>query len=447
MPYEKIGKNDPVCIADEVPFEIPDSWEWCRLGDLFHTIMGQSPSGDTVSEHGNGMEFHQGKICFGDRYLKPSSQTTTAPTKVAPANSVLLCVRAPVGKVNITDREICIGRGLCSVVPLGGISVDFAYILLETYEDIFTKQATGTTFIAITGEVVKNQLVPVPPLAEQIRIINKIEKISPFVYEYGVKENQLSILNNTFPDSLKKSILQQAVMGKLVPQDPDDEPASVILERIRAEKQALIKSGKLKQDKHESIIYRRDNSHYEKINDQELCIDEEIPFDIPDTWVWARLGTVSTYAETKKKINAKDADPSLWGLDLEDIEKGGRLLIKHTVGERKAIGDKTFFEAGDILYSKLRPYLLKVLVADEDGICTPEIVPFKMFGSIEPSYIVAYLKSPYVDDTINAATYGIKMPRAGTETMTGLLVPIPPIAEQQRILEQIKRAFTFVSAL
>ena len=152
------------------------------------------------------------------------------------------------------------------------------------------------------------------------------------------------------------------------------------------------------------IIISTYNLPYEKVGKNEpVCIADEVTFEIPDSWEWARLGTVSTYAETKKEINAKDAEPSLWGLDLENIEKGGILLAKLSVGERKVIGDKTVFEAGDILYSKLRPYLLKILVADEDRICTPEIVPFKMYGAIEASYIVTYLKSPYVNDTINAA--------------------------------------------
>ena len=163
MYYEKVGKEIHD-ISDEIPFDIPESWEWVRLGDLFHLIMGQSPKGDKVFEGGNGTEFHQGKICFGDKYLKPSNQTTSEPTKRAPANSVLLCVRAPVGKVNITDREICIGRGLCAVIPLGNMSVDFSFFWLATLEDSFIKQATGTTFIAITGEIVKNQLIPIPPL-------------------------------------------------------------------------------------------------------------------------------------------------------------------------------------------------------------------------------------------------------------------------------------------
>ena len=173
---------------------------------------------------------------------------------------------------------------------------------------------------------------------------------------------------------------------------------------------------------------------------------DEVPFDIPDSWEWVRLGTISSYAETKQKINATSADPSIWGLDLEDIEKGGRLLEHKTVGERKAVGDKTVFAKGDILYSKLRPYLLKILVAPDDGICTPEIVPFRVYGGIDPNYIVNYLKSPYVDNLINSITYGVKMPRVGTETMTSLLVPMPPLEEQRRIVEKIDGVASAISA-
>ena len=173
---------------------------------------------------------------------------------------------------------------------------------------------------------------------------------------------------------------------------------------------------------------------------------DEVPFDIPDSWEWVRLGNISSYAETKQKVNATNADPSIWGLDLEDIEKGGRLLEHKTVGERKAVGDKTVFAKGDILYSKLRPYLLKILVAPDDGICTPEIVPFRAYGGIDPNYIVNYLKSPYVDNLINSITYGVKMPRVGTETMTSLLVPIPPLEEQRRIVEKIDEVASTVSA-
>ena len=223
---------------------------------------------------------------------------------------------------------------------------------------------------------------------------------------------------------LKNSILQWAIQGKLVPQDPND-----------------------KRDKNASIIYRgEDNSYYEKMlaTGEVKCIDEEVPFEIPKGWEWCRLGEISTYAQTKRKINASNADTQLWELDLEDIEKGGRLLNIKTVGERKAIGDKTVFNCGDILYSKLRPYLLKILVAPEGGICTPEIIPFTCYGNICKDYIVSFLKSPYVDDYINSATFGVKMPRVSTETMTSLLVPLPSLSEQFRIDTRIKELMPYI---
>ena len=246
---------------------------------------------------------------------------------------------------------------------------------------------------------------------------------------------------------LKNSILQWAIQGKLVPQDPNDEPASVLLEKIRQEKERLIKEKKIKRDKNASIIYRgEDNSYYEKLlaTGEVKCIDEEIPFEVPQGWEWCRLGEISTYAQTKRKINASKADTQLWGLDLEDIEKGGKLLNIKTVGERKAIGDKTVFNRGDILYSKLRPYLLKILVAPEGGICTPEIIPFTCYGNICKDYIVSFLKSPYVDDYINSATFGVKMPRVSTETMKSLLVPLPPLSEQFRIDTKTKELMPYI---
>ena len=246
---------------------------------------------------------------------------------------------------------------------------------------------------------------------------------------------------------LKNSILQWAIQGKLVPQDPNDKPASVLLDKIRQEKERLIKEKKIKRDKNASIIYRgEDNSYYEKMlaTGEVKCIDEEIPFEVPKGWKWCRLGEISTYAQTKRKINASNADTQLWGLDLEDIEKGGRLLNIKTVGERKAIGDKTIFNRGDILYSKLRPYLLKILVAPEGGICTPEIIPFTCYGNICKDYIVSFLKSPYVDDYINSATFGVKMPRVSTETMTSLLVPLPPLSEQFRINTKAKELMPYI---
>ena len=164
---------------DEIPFDIPESWKWVRLGDIYRITMGQSPDGESISESTCGLEFHQGKMFFGEDYLQKSNQVTDKPTKIAEPNSVLLCVRAPVGIVNITEREICIGRGLCAISTYANMDAKYVLYSLRSCKADFIKKATGTTFSAITGEVVKNQIIPLPPLAEQKRIVAKIEELMP----------------------------------------------------------------------------------------------------------------------------------------------------------------------------------------------------------------------------------------------------------------------------
>ena len=361
-----------------------------------------------------------------------------------------------IGKIALIDKDYSdtvVGGFVLMLIPHFNDDIVSEYLLYafaakhhrDNCRNITHK--SGQAFYNLSREQMMNLPVPIPPREEMGRIIAMLKRVLPKVADYAVVDTALQNLNGSFPEALKKSILQEAVQGKLVPQDPSDEPAEALLERIRAEKQRLIKEGKIKKDKHESVIFRRDNSHYEKLDGVERCIDDELPFEIPENWCWARLGSISSYAETKQKVNAANADSAIWGLDLEDIEKGGRLIVRKTVGERKAIGDKTVFSKGDILYSKLRPYLLKILVAPECGICTPEIVPFQVYGGIVSEYIVNFLRSPYVDNLINSITYGVKMPRIGTETMITLFVPIPPIAEQHRIVRRIEELLPLVKGL
>ena len=322
-----------------------------------------------------------------------------------------------IGKIALIDKDYSdtvVGGFVLMLIPHFNDDVLSQYLLYafaakhhrDNCRNITHK--SGQAFYNLSREQMMNLPVPIPPRGEMERIIAMLKRVLPKVADYAVADIALQNLNSSFPEALKKSILQEAVQGKLVPQDPSDEPAEALLERIRAEKQRLIKEGKIKKDKHESIIFRRDNSHYEKLDGVERCIDDELPFEIPENWCWARLGSISSYAETKQKVNAANADSAIWGLDLEDIEKGGRLIVRKTVGERKAIGDKTVFSKGDILYvRKLRPYLLKILVAPECGICTPEIVPFQVYGGIVSEYIVNFLRSPYVDNLINSITYRV----------------------------------------
>lgn len=230
------------------------------------------------------------------------------------------------------------------------------------------------------------------------------------------------------PQELKNSILQLAIQGKLVEQRPEEGTAEELFARIQEEKQRLIKAGKIKKEKPLPEI-----------------TEDEKPFEIPESWMWVRLGNVSTYNQRKEKISANDITGDMWSLDLEDIEKeSGKIINICKASERKISGDKVKFHKGQILYSKLRPYLKKILVATDDGICSSEIVPFNLYGNIDSQYAVYFLKSPHVDFIINSVTYGVKMPRVGTDTMIELLFPLPPLAEQKRIVAKIEELLPYI---
>ena len=236
---------------------------------------------------------------------------------------------------------------------------------------------------------------------------------------------------------LRQKILDLAIKGKLVPQDPNDEPASKLLERIREEKEQLIKEGKLKRDKNESYIFVGDDKlHYEKFADRSVvCIEDEIPFEIPESWAWARLKDIANYGRMQSLTYKQIQDKNLWILDLEDIEKEtSKLITRNRINNKMFSSSKKKFVKNDVLYGKLRPYLDKVLIADEDGICTTEIVPIRIYKDILPEYLRYILKSPCFLYYVNNLTYGVKMPRLGTDDAENALLPIPPLSEQKKIV-------------
>lgn len=425
---------------DEKPFEIPESWEWVRLFDIYNFI---DYRGSTPNKLNCGIPLVTAKNVkrgYNDYsikdYISKEEFEQRKSRGISKKGDILFTTEAPLGNVSLADLDtFSAGQRLITLQAYSGDDVNnklmMLFMLSNSFMQSLLEKKTGTTVAGIKASKLKDVLIPLPPLAEQHLIVAKIEELLPKVEEYGKAQDALNKLNAELPERLKKSILQEAIEGRLVPQDPNDEPASVLLAKIRKEKEQLVKAGKLKK----------------KDLEETPITEDEIPFEIPESWEWMRLGEISTYANTKKKINAAQADSNLWGLDLEDIEKGGRLLCLKSVGERKAIGDKTCFSEGDILYSKLRPYLLKILIAPRDGICTPEIIPFTCYGCICKEFIVSLLKSAYVDDYINSVTFGVKMPRVSTETMVSLVIPLPPLAEQKRIVAKLEQVLGEIDKL
>lgn len=437
--YEKVGNNEPKCIENELPFDIPDSWCWVRLGNAYNIIMGQSPNGGSVNAF-NGIEFHQGKICFGKTYLQISNQKTTMPTKVINEKAIVLCVRAPVGKVNIVERQVCIGRGLCAIIPMAATPIKFIYLLLQTYEESFNKKATGTTFKAISIEIIFNQLIPLPPLHEQQRIVAEIEKFEPLISEYDKLEQQKSKLDSEIYDKLKKSILQYAIQGKLVPQDENDEPASELLKRIRAENKA--KLGKKYVD---SYIYKGDdNCYYEHIDGKTKDDVTEVPIELPDNWEWARWGDLSYSIQYGYNAPAKECG-RIKMVRISDIHDN---TVDWTNVPFCDIDEKDIntylLKANDILFARTggtvgKSYL--VTVVPEDAIYAGYLIRTQYSSELSAQYLKYFMESSLYWAQLREGTIATAQPNCNGQTLSKMLLPIPPFAEQQRIVNKINEIF------
>lgn len=278
LPYEKVGKKEPVCIADEVPFEIPESWEWVRLGSLCSVVTkGTTPRGGNVAYLNSGIGFLRAENVAGmdcldtDKmnYINEETHSGYLKRSILFENDILITIAGTLGRtalVRKNDLPLNANQAISIVRLINTREMDLLYLIFALNSPLIQKKLTAqkkiTAIPNLTLEIISDCFIPIPPFFEQCRIVAKIEELLPYIEKYKKAETQQEKLRIDFPDQLKKSILQEAVQGKLVPQDPSDEPASVLLERIRAEKERLIKEGKIKRDKYESIIFRRDNENY-----------------------------------------------------------------------------------------------------------------------------------------------------------------------------------------
>ena len=444
--YEKMLVTGEVkCIDEEVPFEIPQGWEWCRMGSIGDWGAGATPAKSNPDYYGGSILWlRTGELNNGIVYDSEIKVTKKAlqecSLRMNRIGDVLIAMYgATIGKVAIVGKELTTNQACCACTPFGIYNYFLFFFLMGSQID-FIKKGEGGAQPNISREKLVSHLMPIPPLTEQYRIVEKIQYLLPLVEKYSDSQILQDKLNAEIKDKLRKSILQEAIQGKLVLQIAEEGSAQELLERIKEEKRKLVKEGKLKKSAlNDSIIFRGDdNRYYEKIGKKIVCIEDEVPFEIPNSWVWARLGAIVDFSKSQT-ISSSMLDMDSWILDLEDIEKdSGRLLQKKRMKELLSKSDKHLFYKGNVLYSKLRPYLNKVIVADEDGACTTEILAFD-FGHIYNKYAQAYLMSPFFVDYANSDSYGIKMPRLGSKKGNNALFPIPPLREQQRIVEKIEQ--------
>ena len=475
LPYEKIGKNEPVCIADEVPFEIPESWEWVRLGNYAEKVTDQVASGSFASLRENVPSLKEPNYAimvktadFSNGFTRNLTYTTKQGYEFL-ANSnlfggeLILSNIGSIGKCFIVPKLNCkmtLAPNSIMIRLTDEFLRDYLYNFIlspQGFEEL-NEITSGTAMKKFNKTDLKRILIPVPPVNEQKRIVNKLQEVKHLTDKYKELEDNSTRLNTDFPNQLKKSILQYAVQGELVPQDSADEPASVLLERIRAEKEQLIKSGKIKRDKHESVIFRRDNSYYERVDGIERCIDDEIPFEISDSWEWCRLGELIETIDTGKSFKCEERPPDkneygiikvsavTWGTFNQEESKTCFSTSPWVKGYSIQVDDFLICRAntaalvgGCVIVDKISKRLM----------LSDKVLRIEFSDSISKTYVLYTLRTPFVRAQLSAAASGTSesMKNISQNAIKGLLIPFPPIKEQYRIVSKVEESLSKIKTL
>ena len=462
-PYEKIG-DEVRSLADEVPFDIPDSWEWVTLQTIATSSLGKTL--DKAKNKGDLKPY----LCSINVYWDGIDLTTVKEARLEESElpkyllrpgDLLICEGGDVGRSAVWEstQEMYYQNALHRVRFYGGINPHYFQLLLECYKgnQILDAYSKGMTIKHLVQTALNTIVFPLPPLSEQTRIVDAVNRLLPYLHSYDKAEQKLTALNTGFPEALKKSILQEAVQGKLVPQDPSDEPAEALLERIRAEKQRLIKEGKIKKDKHESVIFRRDNSHYEKRGSEEICIDEEIQFEVPSSWALIRLDDIGIYRKgpfgsslTKSMFVPKGADTVKVYEQKNAIQKDHTLGTYYITRQYYESKMRSFtVEPGDILVSCAgtigETYVLPEQI--ELGIINQALMRMTIFAPIDLDYFLLYfdyvLKQTAKESSKGSAIKNIPP----FEIFKKLILPLPPLEEQKRIVEKVRELESLCNSL
>jgi len=460
-------------------FELPAGWAWGLLPQVVKNkkyAIKRGPFGSSIKKDffvPDGYKVYEQQhaikddFSIGKYYIDEKKFSELKAFEVRP-NDIIISCSGTVGKVAIAPEWMepgIINQALLKIsLNENALLNNYFKILFPAYfmetETLSDLQGTAQKNI-VSVATLKNEFFPLPPIEEQKRIVDKVDELLALCDQLEENQEQSIFAHHALVDTLletltsakdaedftkawqriaahfdtvftteysidklKETILQLAVMGKLVLQNPDDEPASVLLEKIAAEKERLIKEGKIKKQKPLPEIS-----------------EEEKPFELPESWTWIRLGDVTNYGITNK-AEFSDVSENTWVLELEDVEKeSSKLLQKKRASNRNFLSSKNRFEVGDVIYGKLRPYLDKVIVADEEGVCTTEMMPIRGYIDIIPEYLKLVLKTSYFIHYANESTHGMNLPRLGTEKARLSLFPLTTKAEQIKIVAKVDELF------
>ena len=434
---KKIKKDKPLSSIseDELLYDIPQNWKAVRVGEIGSWSAGATPSRSHPEYYGGNIPWLKtGDLNDGDIYEVPEFITEEgvqhSSVRLNPVGTVLMAMYgATIGKLGILQIEATTNQACCACICYEGMWNKYLFYYLLSQRKSYIAMGAGGAQPNISKDKIVNSIIALPPLLEQKRIVAKIEELMPFVEQYAAASTKLNTLNTTFPDMMKKSILQEAVQGKLVPQDPNDEPASVLLKKIAEEKKRLIKEGKIKKE-----------------NELPPITDTEIPFDIPESWEWARLGSLITVRGGKRLPVGKQLI----------TEKTEHVYIRVTDMKNETVDMTDLHYLTEDVYKLISSYIIKkedifiVIVGSTIG--KAGIIPDELDGMnltenaarltpyfVDKRFLLKMITSDFMQAQFVDRTHQVGQPKLALFRLKEAIIPIPPLNEQKRIVERLER--------
>ena len=455
--YEKILATGEVkCIDEEIPFEIPQGWKWERIGNLFETTSGSTPLSRNPDYYQNGSinwvrttDLNNGVLCKTEIQITEKACSDYNLT-ILPRNSVCIAMyggAGTIGKHSILQFDTTINQSVCVIKPNGYCNMDYLHTFIEYQRPYWMDFAAGSRKDPnINQLIIKHCLLPIPPQKEQVRIVENLRLLNPHIARFGECQIKLEHINKEISDLLKKSILQEAIQGKLVPQIAEEGTAKELLKQIKEEKLKLVKEGKLKKSAlNDSVIFLGDdNKYWEKNGESEYCIDDIVPFELPPTWCWVRHNQLFEISGGSQPPKSQFIErPQEGYIRLYQIRDYGNSPLPVFIPKEKA---SKITKKGDIILARYGASLGKVFFA-EDGaynVAMAKVIPQFPENLICKEFLFLFYKTSIyqklVKDRSRCAQAGFNK-----EDLNDLLFPLPPLKEQHRIVERFKNVTSIMS--
>ena len=454
--YEKmLATGEVKCIDEEIPFEIPQGWEWERIGNLFETTSGSTPLSRNPDYYQNGSinwvrttDLNNGVLCKTEIQITEKACSDYNLT-ILPQNSVCIAMyggAGTIGKHSILQFDTTINQSVCAIKPNGYCNMDYLHTFIEYQRPYWMDFAAGSRKDPnINQLIIKHCLLPIPPQKEQTRIVEKLSLLHPYITQYGECQIKLDYINKEILDKFKKSILQEAIQGKLVPQLTEEGTAQDLLEQIKIEKQKLVKEGKLKKSAlNDSVIFRDDDNKYcEKIGKSVQCIDEEIPFEIPESWVWCKFQDIanSELGKTMNKASDKGSEvPYLCSINVywDKVDLSNVKVAPFSIAEK----EKYLLQKGDLLICEGGEVgRCAIWSNDKTMYYQNALHRVRFYGNISSKFIQNVIRSYKTMGIIDKNSKGMTIKHFTKTALNSLYIPLPPFQEQQRIVAQIEKLF------